>query len=251
MHLKYIIALHTLCIVSVSSLQATTSDKIICFEQWPPYAVAHKNGHFSGPVIETLRTVFERLDIPVSFESQSDSRCYVSMEAGNAFARFPVAKGEPHVLFTDQPLAIWKISALVRNEYDGDTFTSLNQFNDMVVLSLQDHFYPEPLYSWIIAKPRMHIVFSFGTQALKLLQYKRADVYFDDEVWLNTHLRSGEFSLKILSPAVAEEPQYFGINPGHPELMGAINTVLSAMAHTGELQAIYAKTPDLIIPVPH
>ncbi len=218
----------------------------VCVELWDPYLGVNDEGKLTGPAIDIINGAFRRIGKIPAYIIQSDTRCDILLNAGRAVARFPVDANEHNIMLVNRPLAIWRIVALVRQSSGHSRFQNLSQFEGQNILSVRDHFYPEPIHSWLRTQPQLEIITAYATGIMKLLRYQRVDVVFDDEAWLQLELkRDQRQDLTVLSPPVSIVPQYLGVAPKHKPLLTELNRAFDMMASETAFMDAYLNVPGL------
>ena len=217
-----------------------------CFEDWPPYMHRSSNGQDLGPVITIFKKLAEKTGQSFQLTNIPYAQCLDSVTQGQHDFILGVSGEHDGILNTDLPVVFWNLVALVRNDSSHQSYTDLSQFNDHIVLQESTFEYPEVIARWIIdnnikIKDFKYVDASAASnrQPFEILKSQQADVFFEDFGWLKSQMDIHHPDAKILTPAVANDPDYIGFSKANADNRNLFNSALTEMFENGELANIY------------
>jgi len=231
---KFVLIVTCILIVNV---QAFAQDKLkACYEDWPPYMYQTNNGEHKGPVITVIQKIAANLNIELELTPLPYARCLRNVAIKQQDLILGFSGTEEGILNSTNPIVFWNLVAMVREDSVFQEFKTMSQFSGQTILSESTFSYPEPIMGWLKSNKSKSYRFQYGEatlesnlQPFEILLNKKADVFFEDEGWLRTQIKSHKHPVKILFPAVVTDPNFLGFSKGLEKQADAFSKQLTLL----------------------
>ncbi|GAB3258987.1 substrate-binding periplasmic protein [Chitinimonas naiadis] len=220
------------------AIPCSGGDKLrVCYDDWPPYASYRPDTGHQGLTVDLLREVFSTLQIELSFQSATQSRCLAAARAGRVdLMLFGDQETLPDWGRSQTPTEFWLLGAWVANDAPQQQYNDVQQFHGLRVGMVKDYLYPAPIGNyndWQAVKQGDAI------NALRQLAAKRVDVFFEDVFWTRRMVREKHLSVRMLTPLVAVQAQYHLYRPKWALAITQFEQAVQTKIESGEMDRRY------------
>lgn len=223
-----------------TSINSNADTFKFCGEDWEPY-LFEKDGKYIGSTIDALDMALKEQGHTLQFEKVvSVERCNNMVKAGEVDGSLFSAKGEAKgtEIFVNTPIEYWVVSAIVQGESKLTSYSSLEQFDDLIVGVVKGYEYPEVIMKHKFKKTDM---ITSSEQNLVKLSGKRIEVIFDDPVWALAIKKNKSLNLKVLSPPITYESTHVVFTKIHSATVNKTNDIFKRFIIDGTMDKLYKK----------